>query len=68
MKRYLLFAYDAYYPGGGCNDLKDDFDTFEEAVAWMNADVRDMTFTDVRINKHDYYQILDTETGNVTDF
>ncbi len=31
MKRYLLFAGDMYYPCGGWEDFKDDFDTVEEA-------------------------------------
>jgi len=31
-KRYLLFAYDTYYPGGGLSDLKASFDTIDEAV------------------------------------
>ncbi len=67
MKQFLLFGYVDYYPAGGCNDLKGDFDTFEEAVTWMNNDLRDDD-TDHPRNNEDYYQILDTETGNVTDF
>lgn len=31
MKRYLLFAYDDYYPSGGWNDFKGSFDSVEEA-------------------------------------
>jgi hypothetical protein len=31
MKRFLVFAGDAYYPEGGMNDFHDDFDTLEEA-------------------------------------
>ncbi|WP_312357282.1 hypothetical protein [Sphingobacterium multivorum] len=30
-KRYLLFVYDKYYPSGGLFDLKESFDTLEEA-------------------------------------
>lgn len=42
MKRYLLFAGEDYYPGGGANDLKGDFDTIEEAVnALHHKDYRD---------------------------
>lgn len=35
MKRYLLFAGNNYYPSGGMNDLAGDFDTIEEAVAFI---------------------------------
>lgn len=33
MKRYWLFEFDQYYPGGGMYDFKGDFDTIEEADA-----------------------------------
>lgn len=33
MKRYLAFAGDNYYPDGGWEDFRGDFDTCEEAVA-----------------------------------
>lgn len=31
MKRFLLFVYDKYYPNGGWNDFRGDFDTIMEA-------------------------------------
>jgi len=33
MKRFLLFAYDDYYPSGGWSDYEGSFDTAEEAMA-----------------------------------
>lgn len=30
-KRFLVFAYDMYYPGGGWNDLLGSTDTLEDA-------------------------------------
>jgi len=30
-KKYILFAYAAYYPGGGMDDLVGSFDSIEEA-------------------------------------
>ena len=30
-KRFLLFAFDTYYPCGGIFDMVDSFDTLEEA-------------------------------------
>ena len=35
MKQFLLFTYSTYYPGGGTNDLKKDFDTLEEAKEYI---------------------------------
>ena len=31
MKKYLLFAYDRYYPAGGFNDLHSAYDNEDEA-------------------------------------
>lgn len=31
MKRYLVFAGDDYYPSGGWNDFRDDFDDIDAA-------------------------------------
>ncbi len=31
LKRYLLFAYQDYYPSGGWDDFKDSFDILEAA-------------------------------------
>lgn len=36
MKRYLVFAYAAYYPGGGWCDFQKSFDTEGEAVTYAN--------------------------------
>ena len=30
MKRFLVFAYDEYYPGGGLSDFRGEFDTLDE--------------------------------------
>ena len=30
MKRFLVFIYPDYYPGGGVNDIAGDFDTLED--------------------------------------
>jgi len=32
LKRYLLFAFDNYYPSGGWSDFRGDFETLEEAL------------------------------------
>jgi hypothetical protein len=36
MKRFLVFAYDSYYPAGGAHDEVGSFDTLEEAMAAGN--------------------------------
>lgn len=61
MKRFLLFAYDCYYPYGGWADFQSDHDTLEEAQAacWLPADPA--TGED-RVCKRDVVYIIDTET------
>ena len=34
MKRFIVFAGDFYYPGGGAADYVADFDTIDAAKAW----------------------------------
>lgn len=33
MKRYLVFAYESYYPGGGWSDFSKSFADRDEAIA-----------------------------------
>jgi hypothetical protein len=37
MKRFLVFAYDAYYPSGGWSDFQSAHDTLDEAKAAKKA-------------------------------
>lgn len=37
MKRYLCFACEEYYPGGGMNDFREEFDDLEEAKKWFKT-------------------------------
>lgn len=48
-KRFLLFGYDSYYPGGGEADVLDSFDSLAEAKTRMEKKDRD------------YYEVLDLE-------
>lgn len=50
MKRYLVFAYECYYPNGGWNDFKGSYDTLEEAKVAA------------KLCKREYNQIVDGET------
>lgn len=52
MKRYLVFGYDQYYPSGGWNDFKADFDTQEDAEEFA----KDL----VQTRHWDYYDVVDT--------
>lgn len=38
MKRFLLFSFPEYYPCGGMGDVKHQFDTIEEARAWLGKE------------------------------
>jgi hypothetical protein len=37
MKRYLVFAYGAYYPGGGWSDFRKSFDDKESAIEYADS-------------------------------
>ncbi|MED4579030.1 hypothetical protein P9480_09735 [Bacillus atrophaeus] len=52
MNRYILFAFDDFYPGGGLTDLHLTFNTAEELAIYLAT-----------ANPRDMYQILDTKTG-----
>jgi len=55
LKRYLVFAYDNYYPAGGWGDFMGSFDTIEEAIT--------------KLEKH-YYDncdVIDTTTGDYVE-
>lgn len=52
MKKLMLFGHEDYYPSGGWGDFKGDFDTVEEAQA----------FIDAQRHKNDTYDLIDTET------
>lgn len=55
IKRFMLFAYDAFYPSGGWSDFHGSFDTLDEAVAaWVALHQERLL---------DYYQIVDLHTG-----
>lgn len=56
MKRYLVFSDENYYPGGGWNDFKSDYDSKEEAIESAKAWGR----------KHDYWaHVVDTWTMEI---
>lgn len=61
LKRYALFGYDAYYPGGGWSDFIDSFDTFV-SVKKARENGRDK----YPYNR-DYYELIDLYNGQEID-
>lgn len=61
MKRFILFAGDEFYPCGGWSDLISDHDTAVEAMAALHA-------LAIYTACGQWAHIVDTSTGDVTDF
>jgi hypothetical protein len=53
VKRYWLFDFSFYYPGGGMNDLAGSFDTAEEAETAAQERGREL------------WQVVDSQTGEI---
>ena len=62
MKKYLLFGGDHYYPRGGANDCKGDYDSVEECIQAQKENIREKD----RYDYDDWAHILDIETGERT--
>jgi hypothetical protein len=60
MKRFLVFAWDHYYPSGGWNDFKIDIDNLDDAKLYARDQIREMG--------RQFAQVVDTETGNTWDY
>ena len=56
-KRFVVFGYDDYYPGGGWGDLRGSADTVEGAWEIAKKEHADL-FTD-------NWEVIDLETGDV---
>lgn len=63
MKRYLVFAYDNYYPGGGWYDFKGAYDTFESAK--LEADARVLPNEGDDFWQHDCSEVVDLQIGEI---
>lgn len=57
IKRFVVFAFDTYYPAGGVNDMRGTFKTLEKA----------QDFCRTSLSEWDYVEILDLKTGDVID-
>lgn len=51
MKNYLVFIGEDYYPNGGMEDFKEDFNTLDEAKQC----IEDYIECDVNLDKHDFW-------------
>lgn len=51
MKRYMLFGYNNYYPGGGLSDLVGTYATPDDALLYINS----------LNSKDDNYELFDLE-------
>lgn len=51
VKRYAVFCYAAYYPGGGWTDFVNSFDVLEEAINCADA------------HKYENKEVINLETG-----
>lgn len=40
MRRYIVFIWDMYYPGGGWNDVADSFHSADLATAYLHGRVQ----------------------------
>lgn len=56
IKRFVVFAYDTYYPGGGWSDFISSHDTMEEALGVAKQERKSA----------DIVRVLDLETGEIT--
>ena len=71
IKRYILFVYNNYYPGGGWNDYKDGFNEISEAKKVIQCDVKGRNTGGNLIpvyiynkSKYDNYELIDLQAGN----
>jgi len=57
MKRFLVFYGDNYYPSGGWDDFRGDYDSMQKAERVVR-----------QMGHADWLQIVDTESGSVRKF
>lgn len=63
--RYIIFAFDQYYPSGGCGDIVDVKKTEEKAFKKARK-IREGK--GARYGAPDYIEVYDIETGHRTAF
>ena len=53
MKKYIIFGYDDYYPGGGLNDIIWQKDSLEEAIKFAKRE----RYSNIQIVDRDTWEI-----------
>lgn len=61
--RYIVFAYDHYYPLGGNHDIKLITNNKEEAAALFDELDNPTPYEDGYVRYYDHVSVLDTECG-----
>ena len=54
MKRFLLFTGQHYYPDGGWDDFKGDFESYEHAKDFL-----------IQHNDYDWWHLVDSTTKTI---
>ncbi|HUV85208.1 MAG TPA: hypothetical protein VMV86_05815 [Methanosarcinales archaeon] len=73
LKRYLLFAYDDYYPSGGMNDFVSSFDSLDEIEDFIKTrmSIKDWSYAEVGHQLSDQVNnitIYDQENNKHVDY
>lgn len=58
IKKFIIFAYNDYYPNGGLDDMKDSFDTLKEAIAEAKKEYKSMDFIEI-VDKDTWKIVID---------
>jgi hypothetical protein len=58
LKKYLLFAFNDYYPNGGMNDFKGSFDNLDAVLERVKKDYS----LESKMFEYNRYQIYNSET------
>lgn len=49
MKRYLVFIMNTYYPSGGMDDFKQDFDSLDEAIVFVQSKLESGSYQEAHV-------------------
>lgn len=63
MKKYLLVQWCYYYPDGGLDNIRYQFDDLEEALKQFDSDVNISKSRE--LSGYDHHELVDRDTLNV---
>ncbi len=68
MKAYLLFTGEHYYPNGGMNDYRGEFDSFDEAKSFFERGFYSEWDDDKEFPRRwDWYQIVQSSDMTIVE-